>query len=259
MTLQTIFLDRVKAPGIGHFLDRCSKHWKMVLIVLLTGTAASSANDTAILQDLVGQWVELRGQIAEERRAGTAATATLEHERTLLQAEKKRLELALKQERARTNAQRAKQHSAEVELSRLLNEQKELEEALGAAHPLSEGSIPAALAFDQLIGGRTPHETLNNALTYFTKLEQLQCSTHQVHELHPTPQGVREVSVIYLGLSAGFAVTDDASWAAVGLLDQQGDWQWTERNDLAKQLLAASAHTNETQLPLLPLSLEVQP
>ena len=88
---------------------------------------------------------------------------------------------------------------------------------------------------------------LQLVIALYTQIENLQHNIHVTKDVLPTDAGTKkEVDVLYLGLSRGFAVSRDNKWAAVGIPDVNG-WQWAPDNTIAKQVEEAVAIFNRKQ------------
>jgi hypothetical protein len=254
---------------------------RAVACVVATGTLAAlsalsafSAEKTpavATLEQLVSQWVDLRGEIESEKREWEEQSACWHAEIELLEAEK----AALEQELEDTSEIAA---SREDEREELLRAGEQMTEDLAALAPALDRAearalpwrtrIPSPLAapllktFDEIpvtndessemsVAGR-----LQFVITVYMQIEVLQHDVHVSKEILPIETGRKqEMDVLYLGLSRAFAVSRDDESAATGIPNRDG-WKWTSDPTLAGRIRTAiSVFNRERPAELIDLPL----
>ncbi len=222
------------------------------------------------LEGLVGEWVELRRELAEEEGNWEEQRAQLEQERDLLLKARDSLERAT----AATQDEQGPADSARAEL----RERREVLKgalnaclpALGQAEADLRGwrnlwprpllTVPVRKAFDQLHGASEQSVTrrLQVVLSLYGEIERLQYGVHVVKEVLQTDAGrSREMDVMYLGLAQAFAVSTDDQLAGIGRPMGSG-WEWTWRPEIAAQVRQAVAlYRRERTADFVHLSLRV--
>jgi hypothetical protein len=202
---------------------------------------AESGLSLQTLESLVGQWTDLRKEVAAEQRQWERQQKALAREMDVLKRE-----IAFRQqelEKAKT-----RRGTREEQMEGLRNEKQELNEALDAFEPLlreaearlrelwkrvpdslKEKGAPMIAKFP--MEGRENElrlvDRIQSVFTLMAEIERLQMEAHVVKEMVNTGGSAsRQVDVIYLGLARGFAVSMSADWAGVGVPGTQG-WKWT--------------------------------
>ena len=190
------------------------------------------------LEQLVSKWVELSKELGREEETWREQKDALKQERQLLLKEKELLENEIA-------AAREKQTSAEKERAHLLRDEKEMKEALSACLPAisrAEAELKrlAALVPSKLGGAlkkgldrlasssQAVSRRLRIIVGLYKEIERLENQVHLVRETLEVERGVfREMDVIYLGLSQGYAVSLDDEVAGIGRPCAGGwGWQW---------------------------------
>jgi len=227
-----------------------------LLVCALVAALPICAEEATVgeLEGLVQQWVNLRRQLAAEKRDGSEQRRRLEDEIRLLSEEK----AALEAEISETDAT-----ASELEQGRvvLLAREETMRRVLDDLLPLVERAeadlrkwrtrVPPSLgeglrqALDKLPApdARTGRTSLTRRLQVvvaaYTEIENIQAGVHAVREVLSLPgRKARELDVLYLGLARGFAVGPDDTWAAVGAPGPDG-WTWSLRPGLAPQVRTA--------------------
>ncbi len=210
--------------------------------VLFWGTLSSPAASPSLttLEELVGQWVDLRGQTATEKRDWDRQAEQWHREIALLREEEQRLDDQL--ERA-TQFEAAKESRASDQLARKADLRKALtgvdRVVDRAAAQLSQllPMIPTPLrstditrACRELTDTSRPDSAARRVqllVGVLGEIEMLQNQNHVARELLELETGQRcEMDVVYLGLARGFAVAPDDSAALQGIPSESG-WTWT--------------------------------
>ena len=208
---------------------------------------------THTLEGLVGQWVELRREVAEEEGSWEEQRAQLEQERDLLLKAKDSLEREIA-------AAEEEQRSADSERAGLRERREALKGTLDACLPALRQAeadlrgwrslwprplltVPVRKAFDQL--RNAPEESVTRRLqvilSLYGEIERLQYGVHVVKEVLKIDAGLsREMDVMYLGLAQGFAVSVDDELAGIGRPVGNG-WEWTWRPEIAAEVRQAIA------------------
>lgn len=222
------------------------------------------------LEDLVSKWVELRSRIASEKIDWKNSRENLVREISLLEKEKAGLEKQIAEAGDFAESIEKERAGLLAKHETLKNIEKNLKPVLDKAESAAlkwKGKIPASLAGET---GRLPadipetHEEterltisqrMQGIIAFYTQLENLQHNIHLVRELVPSPEGRRELDVLYLGLAAGYAVSSDNSWSALGTPGKDG-WTWVPAPELAGRIRKAVDVFNRqspAQLVRLPL------
>lgn len=230
--------------------------WCCVVLFMLSALDAVRAaspgtdkNDLDLFQEQVGQWLELKSSLAQEALDGRDAERRMREEIHLLEARVKQLE----QEKARLEGVESTRDAEQealmrhaVEAERVLQSLDALPGGVEAALRRFYAGIPEPLqpevrgVLDELdrTGLSTP-QRLRLALDGWEQMARLQEGTHTVTEvMEIRPGESREAEVLYLGLSAGYAVTGDGQWAALGHPGETG-WIWREASEQAPAILRA--------------------
>ena len=244
----------------------------VVAACILSPSPLSRAADKASvagLESLTAQWVALQMETAGEQRDWNEQRDQLTREIALLEAEADHLAdamSAMRRESAvitdqRVNLiaeQRALRHAA-TEMVPLLTEAEEALRSMAARVPpalrqaLNDGGrLLPGVAADRLSVGQRLQQVAGTLESFGT----LTRSIHTVREvLNDTSGQRREMDVIYLGLTRGYAVAPDNRWAAVGRPGPSG-WQWSHAPDLAATIRHAidiAQENHAAELVLLPL------
>ncbi len=254
--------------------------WKRPLLAggvacwfVMGGPIGATASDLTALDALTGRWLAVRTQLAEERRSWQEQEAHAKREIALLEAEQQRRTAELAE--SRTFMSDVEQERASV-LGRKDQIDAEFERLEGlvlsseAALRAWEDRIPAGLRQQVAAGfAALPRNAasarrtglsrrLQTVVGLYTQIEALQNGVHVSQEILE-PQGVRrEVSVLYIGLARGFAVSRGGDWAALGFPGAQG-WEWTPAPEAAGEIrLAISIVNREEVAQLVDLPMQVQ-
>jgi len=240
----------------------------------IAGGPAVSGPSLDAYERLVGKWVDVRTQLASERRDWEEKKHHWLEEIRLLETEK----AALEEEISETGALAS---SAETQRARLLERKQRMETALDGLRPLLDRAeahaglwqarIPPSLmsglrkafleipATHQQAKRMSVTRRLQLVVALFTEVESLQNNLHVVKEMVPVKAGQRrEVDVLYMGLCRAFAVSADGEWAAVGEPVTDG-WRWSVHPELGPSIRKAIAvFTRRRPAELIDLPLKVQ-
>ncbi len=255
--------------SIGWVLAGC------ILCAVLNGVMARGATngtskaDMDLFQQQVGQWLALKAACAAEGTDWRETEQRFQEELRLLELRVTQLE----QEKQRLDAALSSRDTEQETLLRHANETERALRSLDALPGEAETTlqrlfhqIPASLQTDLRPAmneagreGLSTVQRLRYLLDVYGQIEQLQQGTHVVTELMEISPGERrEVDVLYLGLSAGYAVSKDAQWAALGRPGEEG-WVWQSAPAHAEEIRqAVRVHRNEEPpvLVRLPLVLD---
>ncbi len=213
----------------------------LVLMSLAVALCIEAAPPLQTLEELVGQWVDLRGQADTEERTWQAQELQLQQETELLAAEQARLTAALE---ALEEAGETRQERDAVLLERrkvLASSLSDVEGILSRLEPALlavRAQVPAVLlAPEQSAALNAPFSSgdrggtvtgLQRFLGALRLLEELQNGIHTTRELVRLPEDVtREMEILYLGLVTGIGVTADGKVTAIGR-PVEGEWDWKE-------------------------------
>jgi len=202
--------------------------------------AGETVSPVRTLEGLVGRWVDLRGQIAEEQRTWSAQSAQWRQEMELLRTEQDGLSATLA--RLETAGETRQERSADLleRRNRLRMAMAEVDAVLKRMQPrlaALASPIPPALMSADLAAAlqAAEHESegtggmaarLQRMLGALKALETLQGGIHVTRVIVSLPASPRrEMDVIFLGLACGFAVTTDDRLAAAGRPTPDG-WRW---------------------------------
>lgn len=247
-----------------------------LVMVVACQCAATDTNEptpsVVTLEGLVAKWVDIRSQIAAEKRGWKEQEIHWQEEIELYKKEK----AALEKEIAEANANEASfikeqvkqialKENRDVVLAQFPPVLDRAEAELRKWEHIIPHSLAAPLknAFQQL---PTTHEQtrrisvlrrLQLVIALYIQIENLQHNIHVTKEVLPTDNGAKkEMDVLYLGLSRGFAISRDGKRATVGIPNNNG-WQWTADKGIAKQVQEAVAVFNRKQTARL-VSLPMQ-
>lgn len=233
-------------------------------------SSANESKDIASLESLAGRWIDLRAELAAEKQAWMRQERKWNQEIALLEKEIATLGEARAQDESFLADREQEQADLLAEKEAATAALDDLEKAV-AQHEANIRSfeilVPESLRTDLDTGFRAlPRDDeaasrlgvihrLQTVLALYTQIESLQNELHLVRELIPAPSGKREVDVLYLGLSRGFAVSSGSDWAAIGRPTEAG-WQWEETIEEASRIrLAIDVKQREADVQLVPLLL----
>lgn len=247
----------------------------ILLFCISNNSVFADVSEVAGLEKLVRQWVELKGAREKAQREWQEEKAVLQRELDLLQAEKARLEADLSEWKAAAEEDTQVRLKQEVERDTYLNAHRSLEPALEETERRLRAmmsSLPPFLARE--MGGEFSALPTDNAQAdqreILTRLQAvlgaLNLWNELTHEIHVGVERVslgdekREMNVLYLGLSRGFALSNDGKTAAIGVWESD-QWVFRRAEDdgvLASELrkafdVLAGQQTAETVV--LPLEL----
>jgi hypothetical protein len=212
-----------------------------VAVCLLTVDGGAADNrPLSTLEGLVGQWVDLRGQMAQEQRDWELQSARWKQESDLLQQEDEALDSALSRLTDVGESGQARRADLMARRDRLQREREGVETVLTHFEPQLSGLrmlVPDSLMRADLeeawrplpeAGDKPAGVTarLQRVLSVLSAIESLQSKTHVTRAMIALPgQPRRQMDVLFLGLACGYAVSADDTLAAVGCPTPEG-WVW---------------------------------
>ncbi|NCC52599.1 MAG: DUF3450 family protein [Spartobacteria bacterium] len=235
--------------------------------LLVAGVAAAQAtndlpDDVRALEALVGQWMGLRAEMATEQRVWNQRREQWAAELALLEREAETLGREISRGSGLASSVEQEHRRLLARQEALLRIQDQLRPALDRAEaelrawhaqipdPLGEELADAfrALPRTQAEADKMPLTRRARAIAaLYARIESLQNTVHVTQQMLETAGGTRrQVEVLYIGLSRGFAVTPDNAWAAVGVPGDNG-WAWTPAHEAAPAIRAAIAIANRQQ------------
>ncbi len=235
--------------------------------------------DVDTLQELVGQWVELHKQVAQENREWKNQREALQREIGLLDKELKRLDtnIAFSGDSHRSYVQKVAEKKNKIDqLEKTVASIGKMCDRIAVEVDKLLPRVPEPLQSDLLKHqkikkvprenrkGESSVKRLQQLLAVLGELQRLESESHAVQEILTVDGQRREMDVVYLGLAQGFAVAPDNSCAAVGVFKSSG-WYWSADKKLApevRKLFDVKTKKKSPELVSLPLSpkvREVQP
>lgn len=160
----------------------------------------------------------------------------------------------------RLDAQHAKLEAIKDQKQGLEEEKKRLSVLLDRCRRDVERSVEVALSWKKVLPEpfatrlapffdrleqpgeqRRVSRRLKDVLDVFVEIENLHSSIHLVKQIIANPEGdTRQFKVIYVGLSAAFALSFDGKVAAAGFpADRQGNWKWFFSSSLRHRIKKA--------------------
>lgn len=191
------------------------------------------------LDSLTAQWIQLRSTLAEEKRIWKNRRQAWTDEIRLLEEQARILQQEIDDSRevlSNTEEQQAEIIAEKDQLETTMNQMEaKLEKSIREARKVT-GMLPPSLeaklsselrSLLENEGRDLPRaQRAQRVVALLSTLESIQNQVHVVSETLESEQGRRQVSVLYLGLSVGFAVSPNQDWAAVGVPGQDG-WMWS--------------------------------
>lgn len=243
----------------------CGAACAAMLRVSAEDNAASAAAD---FRAAVSELVVLRAQAAKEARDWSRQREMLERELRLLQ--QAQAELLEQVSAARAAAEEEERGISEMAAKKLRLEQglAALERVVEEAEQTLKSQIAAAppwfvaeLKFEAAAapsGGRGGAAARTAAL--LERLARIEAAHGRIHYRRDILRGsdgaMREMDVLYLGLSRGFAVSDDNRLALAGAA-RAGGWTWTPADELAAEVRrAVDIHNRRRRAAAVALPLE---
>lgn len=223
----------------------------------------------------VREWVELRKELAAEKREWEKQDDLLESEKTVLSKRKRSLEEEIAEEDAAvselTEERRALKNKKQdlqallSELSEVLADREDLLLQYRESLPeflrrqLSEDftklrSYAGSAEKENAVGDR-----LNLVLSIIREIQQAGNSIHCENVIVSTgSEKERELTALYIGLAKAFAVSSDGEFCAVGKPDESG-WHWQRAPELASVVKRSIAiYRENADIDLVELPLEVE-
>jgi len=233
----------------------------------VAGVASSLAESASLvtLEELVGQWVDLRSQIATEKQSWKQQEDQWRREIALLHEEERRLDEqleraaqfeAVKESRSSDqNARKAEIHDVFSRIEQMVDRAAADFCGLLPAIPPPLKSPDMARACRELTDASRSDSLARRVqllVGVLSELEGLQNQNHVVRELLELEPGHRrEMDIVYLGLARGFAVSPDDSVALQGIPAESG-WRWEALpSSHAADVRAMVRILNEEQPPAL--------
>lgn len=229
-------------------------------------TRAQDSNALPTLDALVRQWVALRQETAAETRVWQEQESQWRTEIALVERERDALtaEIAAASIQQQTHAE--SQLAISAREARLETMRQDLLPILDRAEadlrrwpprippplmpPLADGfaRLPATHAEALQVGAA---RRLQLILSLYAQLEDLNQRVHATKQmLDDGSGGRREMDVLYLGLSRGYAVSADNQWAAVGIPATDG-WRWEAHPEIGKTVSDLIAMQRRERAPML--------
>jgi len=225
-------------------MNRCCfaipRHPVVAVLFFSLYSAHAEVSPVRTLDGLVGRWVDLRGQVAEEQRNWGTQSAQWRQEMELLRQEQESLVAAL----ARLEAAGESQQERSADL---MERREHLRAALAGVDAVLQrlqpavaalaAQIPPALMTPDLAAAFQPDSSaadspagastrLPRMLGALAAIETLQAKVHVTRAMVALPDAPRrEMDVVFLGLACGYAVTADDRLAAAGRPTPDG-WLW---------------------------------
>ena len=219
-----------------------------ILLVGILGISSAQASDLNSLEELVGQWVGLRKEIAEGQQAWMRQEKQWQQEILLLEEESRQLDEMIEREKQLSLDKEdvvAGQLERKDELTKVVADVGLVTDRATARLSEIVQFIPKSLQSENILrgcrqssGGRDSLPStrrLQYLVAVLSEIESIQHSSHVVQELIEGDEGRREMDVVYLGLACGFAVSPDSSVAAVGRPSASG-WKWAESQGFAPEV-----------------------
>lgn len=240
-------------------------------LLMVSGRASAATNDTQktdveLFQQQVKQWLALKSACASEASDWRTTEQRMQEEvrllelrRDQLEQEKKRLDETLASRDTEQESLLKNVDATQRALQSLEALPNEWEHTLQALYRRIPAPLQEELQMDADVPGGTDwtvSQRLRRLLDLYGRIEQLQQQVHVVTEvMEVRPGESREVDVMYLGISAGYAVARDGTWAAVGRPGTEG-WQWSAaegKADIIRQAMRVCANEEPPELVRLPL------
>ncbi|MCD6218885.1 DUF3450 family protein, partial [Candidatus Calescamantes bacterium] len=239
---------------------------KRILLIaggLLLGSSLFAQEPSVeTLENLIFQWVKLRKEITLEKERWREQKINLKREKELLLKEKKVLTeeiVKLKKEKERREKERKdlvqKKEDLEKQIEDCLPSLKEAEKFLKRWQAVLPPFLLTSLR-KPLLQISSPEEEnfsrrLQTVLTILGEIERISSGIHYGKQILITPDNKkREMEVIYLGLSQGFAVSSDDKLGGVGRI-KDGKWVWEWEEGLAPRIREAIKYYEKEKLPHL--------
>ncbi len=276
---------RGKFQGLEDSTEKSSKAWKIcapvvpmlgILLAMLAlnapATESDRGTDLRSFDALVTKLASLRSEIAAEKRLWREQRPQWGREIELLEVERERLQTELEQyreERSDAVARREDMLRRQTELEQLLKKVegavRRAEIGLRAVEPMIPPALRANLdeAYRHLpendrAAENTPlTRRLQRVLALYSGIQRMQTEMQTARVMVELPDGRREMDVIYLGLARAYAISPDASVAAVGRPGAEG-WTWTRADGFETRIRDALAvYSREVPVRLVELPLEI--
>ncbi len=261
------FVEATRAPDrdipmlhLSPRLARRAAHWGITILMLSaagwTAPAQSPGSpkpDLDTLDGLVGEWLDLKTEIADEQRSWDEKRRQWNEEIRLLRQEAESLQAEIDEadaftssvERERADAL-ARKEAIEAELQEVRTVLERAEADLRRWRDTVPASLRTSLAaaFRSLPADRDEAESLSlskrgrTVAALYSQIESLQNRFHVVREMLEVEGVRRQVDVLYAGLARGFAVSPGDDWAAVGTPGENG-WTWTRADPQADAIRLA--------------------
>lgn len=244
----------------------------VVGVVLLSAFTHAAEVPMRTLEGLVGQWVELRGQIAAEQRDWESQSVQWRQEMDLLKREQEQLTVSLARLEEAGETQQERSADLLQRRERLRKTIDEVESVVQRLHlrvsllaslvPPSLMTADLALALQAESSGRESAEgvsaRLQRVLAALAVIEALQARVHVTRTMIALPdEPRREMDVLFLGLAAGYAVTADGRLAAVGRSTVDG-WRWTRHvsgADVIRRMIDVAGKAAAPELVTFPVGI----
>ena len=215
-----------------------------------TGVSDQPVPSVYSLQELVGEWVDLRKEIAQEKQKWEEQKEQINQEYSFLSKESEQLleeKKLLEMEKSSSEKERLKLIAGKKVLKKVLDQLQpallRAEEDLLKLARWIPGSLFQKLEkhFDLLkhTESKTVSERLKLLLALTGEIESLQSEVHLVKQIITAENGEqREFDVIYLGLAQAYCVSGDDNFAGAGF-PSEDTWSWKWFPDIAQDVRKA--------------------
>lgn len=237
--------------------------YPVFLIFVATGVAFSAVpNQAATTSDPVdrfGEWIDLERAIASRHSDWRTEKQALEAEIRLLEAELRRLDLAIEDARQSRDRRRAEADAITAANARTRNElaafeaaiprfQETLRSFLPQLPPETASTIRPLLKRSQRPGLSLP-DRFNEIAAATLRIAEAAQGVRVTTGLREMPDGdIREVEILYLGLAAAWFVDSTATRAGTGSPGPEG-WIWARDDSIAPAVARAVRIAREIDQP----------
>lgn len=254
----------IKVPSLG-----------ILLALLAIGAPATETERPADLRSfdaLVTKLTDLRAEIAAEKRLWREQHPQWQREIDLLETERAHLEAELEQYREersdaveRREQMLRRQAEMQTVLKRIDGAVRRAEIGLRSIEPMIPPALRANLddAYRQLPASDREAENtpltrrLQRVLALYSGIQRMQTEIQTARAMVELADGRREMDVLYLGLSRAYAISTDATVAAVGRPGADG-WSWERADGFEGRIRDAIAvYSREVPVRLVELPLEI--
>lgn len=229
-----------------------------LFVFFLTAALTAQADDSLKeFTDAVSELVQIRGEKSRERLSWQEMKKQMAREHTLLVERQARLAGRIEKIRQKRKEMIREQETLEHKKERLRatlsamvpfldQAEKQLEQTLTVLPPLFQKDLHAEFRKLRASDNRNIAGRLQIVLSLYSQLGKHAGSVTLRKQIMDIPGGGRkECDVIYLGLTAAYAVSVDNTRAAVSFPGKDGEWAWKWDNKLAARIRDAVAIYNK--------------